>query len=245
VNGDGFISLEEMVGYLTPVFRIMMFLESEMFLWVDSSPETIAHATAVQCFSDADTNGDGKLRCVSLLLAVSLLESVCGAQSSRVCHLCGRTVCSLEEFRSWYSASRGAGSGVAAGAGAGGAAAHASSFDSLEAVRSALQLNKLSVTEIARRFTPVTGEDGQIARADFDAVFHDIVSDVCEEMPPDELVSQLFDLFDVDGSGTVDFAELTSGLAILCGGSADERIRAAFDLYGECRCPLGVSGAVF
>ena len=33
------------------------------------------------------------------------------------------------------------------------------------------------------------------------------------------------------GNGVVDFTELASGLSVLCGGSRDDKVRAAFDLY--------------
>ena len=36
---------------------------------------------------------------------------------------------------------------------------------------------------------------------------------------------------DADGSGGVDFAELATGLSILCGGTSDQKAEAAFSLY--------------
>ena len=45
------------------------------------------------------------------------------------------------------------------------------------------------------------------------------------------VLSKLYTLFDADGSGVVDFTELSSGLSVLCGGSRDEKARAAFNLY--------------
>ena len=35
----------------------------------------------------------------------------------------------------------------------------------------------------------------------------------------------------LSGNGVVDFTELASGLSVLCGGSRDDKVRAAFDLY--------------
>ena len=37
--------------------------------------------------------------------------------------------------------------------------------------------------------------------------------------------------FAADGNGVVDFAELVSGLSVLCGGSRDDKVKAAFELY--------------
>ncbi len=49
------------------------------------------------------------------------------------------------------------------------------------------------------------------------------------------ILSRLFDVFDVNGDGTVDFTELSTGLSVLCGGSKGDKIRAAFALYGVWR----------
>ena len=41
----------------------------------------------------------------------------------------------------------------------------------------------------------------------------------------------LFDAFDSDGNGSIDFAELGAGLSVLCGGDAEQRVRLAFSRY--------------
>ncbi|RHX96963.1 hypothetical protein DYB25_013307, partial [Aphanomyces astaci] len=45
------------------------------------------------------------------------------------------------------------------------------------------------------------------------------------------VVDQLFRAFDGDGDGVVDFCELSSGLSLLCAGSQEEKVHAAFTLY--------------
>ena len=47
-----------------------------------------------------------------------------------------------------------------------------------------------------------------------------------ESLSPRMSVSCVF-----SGNGVVDFTELASGLSVLCGGSRDDKVRAAFDLY--------------
>ncbi len=49
-----------------------------------------------------------------------------------------------------------------------------------------------------------------------------------------KVLDELFDSFDADHSDSVDMAELASGLSLLCGGTRDDKIRAAFELYGKC-----------
>ncbi len=45
------------------------------------------------------------------------------------------------------------------------------------------------------------------------------------------LLSHLFSLFDADGNGDVDSAEMLAGLSVLCGGSQDDKVETAFRVY--------------
>jgi hypothetical protein len=64
ITGDGFISLDEMASYLTSVFLVMDAIDPESFSGAGISPSDLADATAIQCFEEADSNQDGKLRWV-------------------------------------------------------------------------------------------------------------------------------------------------------------------------------------
>ena len=44
-------------------------------------------------------------------------------------------------------------------------------------------------------------------------------------------LDSLYKVFNVDGDSVVDAAELASSLPVLCGGTSDEKARAAFALY--------------
>ena len=46
----------------------------------------------------------------------------------------------------------------------------------------------------------------------------------------------MFDLFDTDGNGVVDFSELASGLSVLCGGSRDDKAKQHF----HCLITMGM-----
>merc|ERR1712087_848275 len=46
-----------------------------------------------------------------------------------------------------------------------------------------------------------------------------------------ELHRALFKAFDVNGDGVVTLDELLSGIVVLCGGSRDDKVRVAFDLF--------------
>jgi hypothetical protein len=73
IDGDGFISLDEMIAYFTSVFKVMKetIHDGETLLGQGVTPEQLARATAIDCFKQADVNGDGRV--------------------------------SLDEFRVWYS----------------------------------------------------------------------------------------------------------------------------------------------
>ena len=43
---------------------------------------------------------------------------------------------------------------------------------------------------------------------------------------------RLFNVFDRDGNGLVDKNELKTGMSLLCPGSQEDKIKAAFALYG-------------
>ena len=45
------------------------------------------------------------------------------------------------------------------------------------------------------------------------------------------ILVKIFELFDTDMTGRVDFAELSSGISVLCGGSSDDKVRSAFALF--------------
>lgn len=44
---------------------------------------------------------------------------------------------------------------------------------------------------------------------------------------------EIFNLFDADNSGTVDAQELANCMSIMCGGSMNEKINAAFILFDQ------------
>ncbi len=62
VDGDGYISFEEMLSYLTSVFKVMDALEPQSFSQAGLLPDELAASTAAQCFADVDIDEDGQLR---------------------------------------------------------------------------------------------------------------------------------------------------------------------------------------
>lgn len=106
---------------------------------------------------------------------------------------------------------------------------------SLQLVRELTQLERHapeSVFEVfAERCDP---NDGTLTREAFTECFRSLTQRGEERNTDTRLegiIDRLFDAFDADGNGVVDFCELSSGISILCGGSREEKIRAAFALY--------------
>lgn len=52
----------------------------------------------------------------------------------------------------------------------------------------------------------------------------------------DLYISELYDRLDTSRDGNVELFELVSGLSIMCGGTADEKLGVFFDLYVRLVC---------
>jgi Ca2+-binding EF-hand superfamily protein len=76
-----------------------------------------------------------------------------------------------------------------------------------------------------------------VSLAAFLAVFSDREEELCEDDRPHLLTTctTLFKLFDANADGIVDFYELGAGISVLCGGTREEKARAAFALYDTNR----------
>lgn len=64
-NGDGFVSMDEMVTFLTSVFNVVLTPAVQGILRAQGvdveTPEALAEVTAKECFEEGDLNHDGKL----------------------------------------------------------------------------------------------------------------------------------------------------------------------------------------
>merc|ERR1740133_84417 len=165
------------------------------------SVEELAAATVGEAFEEADLDHDGNL--------------------------------SFEEFQRWYSAS--ADEGIAQQVDANVQAA--SKKMSLGQLRDLTGLGTMTATAVMEKFAEVTGEDGTVGREEFELVFEELAAARAVPLTDDEedglrvILGGLYDMFDADGDGTVDFTELSCGLMALCGGDRDEKAAAAFALY--------------
>ncbi len=99
-------------------------------------------------------------------------------------------------------------------------------------------MEQYDVEDVFEEFAVAANDDGVLDRDAFEGCFEILIDragghdDV--NLDPERLqtiLDRMFDLFDMDGNGVVDFSELASGLSVLCGGSRDDKAKAAFSLF--------------
>ena len=105
---------------------------------------------------------------------------------------------------------------------------------SLSDLRRGLGLASFGVRDVLELFAMGTNDDGMLTRDTFRACASRLppaagVSDAQRE----QLVDALFDVFDTSGDEVVDYSEVSSALTLLCGGSREEKLEAAYSLV--CR----------
>ena len=101
---------------------------------------------------------------------------------------------------------------------------------SLEELRNLSGLGSLEVSDVFSVFAS-GAVDGLIDNRAFSECVAHIVAGRLSPGACDRVSDELFEIFDADGNGFVDFAELASGLSVLCGGSREDKVAAAFSLF--------------
>jgi Ca2+-binding EF-hand superfamily protein len=87
------------------------------------------------------------------------------------------------------------------------------------------------------QFALMADEAGVLNRTGFFHVFNKLASQTRSLRSKEDndklrvVLSRLFDVFDTNGDGTIDFAELASGVSVLCGGDMDTKAEACFSLF--------------
>mmetsp|Transcript_19835 Transcript_19835/g.41404 ORF Transcript_19835/g.41404 Transcript_19835/m.41404 type:complete len:227 (-) Transcript_19835:117-797(-) len=84
-----------------------------------------------------------------------------------------------------------------------------------------LHFTKLQVSHMADLFNKLNDGEKSCTREQFKNIFNF----------DDESLDVLYDAFDTDHSGTLELAEMISGLSFLCRGSVEEKLRFLFTVY--------------
>ena len=109
-------------------------------------------------------------------------------------------------------------------------------MNSLQEARRLTNLQSYSVEDVFEAFAEAADDEGLLSRQAFNSVFRKLIKAggaIADADKPriEGVVDRLFETFDADGNGVVDFSELASGLSVLCGGSREDKVEAAFALY--------------
>jgi Ca2+-binding EF-hand superfamily protein len=133
---------------------------------------------------------------------------------------------SYAEFTKWYMASNSSSELVRD-------ADKIKNMWTLEEIRSLTGLGEMPVRDVFSVFADAADNEGIIDREAFDDCVARLVgpSSNLGAGAIERMADELFDIFDTDGNGVVDFTELSSGLSVLCGGDRDDKVMAAFALF--------------
>jgi Ca2+-binding EF-hand superfamily protein len=110
------------------------------------------------------------------------------------------------------------------------------SWVSMKEVRRLTGLEKFGAEQAFEEFAVAADEEGLLDRQSFGECFRRIISTVGSQSGADSqrtqvVLERLFDIFDSDNNGVVDFSDMASGLSVLCSGSRDAKAKAVFSLY--------------
>jgi Ca2+-binding EF-hand superfamily protein len=75
--------------------------------------------------------------------------------------------------------------------------------------------------------------DAGMTDKNFATAYSEILVAYGKKKPTGKMTKTVFSLFDKDGNGTIDPMELVVGVALLCGGSEEEKMRAIFNAFDE------------
>ena len=205
-DGNGVISLEEMTHALSAMFKVLYATAHGAGTETVVSSDELAALTAERAFEDCDVEEGG---------------GMVWAQFHRWYRSANDGEATMEEEEEEEEVA------AAAAAAAGGPSCFA-------VLRRLTNLATQPVDEIVAIFAAASS-GGTLNRVAFHACISGVTVDPSRSANEDAAVRAaeraLFDAFDADGNGVVDFAELAAGLSVLCGGTRDEKARAAFALF--------------
>jgi len=253
LNSDGELHSEEMLVYLSTAYRFLMKYESlrHGVEWT-LTPEELAEATVLDCFNYSDrvlgdqldfrsfymwflSGEENETRDV-MVKGINLYE---GAQGADVQQMVEEAV---EVGPGGEQEARSGGDGDSQSSGPPGGF-HISLKDAIEEMQLMTGINEQNVNDVMQLFQSNANEEtGLINRKAFDSCFiymhalrEEAKRDASNERSVQEdllnFLGQVFATLETfPGSGVADVRELCASVSVLCGGSAMEKIRAAFEL---------------
>ena len=93
-----------------------------------------------------------------------------------------------------------------------------------------------SLDDVLPVFASASDAQGHLSRSSFASAFSSFIEPgvlAAEKREIATLLNAMFDAFDNDHNGYVDFSELCAGLTLLCGSSQDDRVKSMFKLLDK------------
>lgn len=91
-------------------------------------------------------------------------------------------------------------------------------------------LREVHIEHAIRAFSSEAAS-GLLEQGQFHSVLISLLEGVGVQVPSEDVLVSVFQIFDRDGNGRVDLAELICGVAALCAGTEHEKIEAIFKLF--------------
>ena len=147
------------------------------------------------------------------------LGAATAQQAFAVCDVNHDGKLDYREFRQWYLEQGGTAAAVTSGV---------SVEDAVKVLSNGLR--GLDPRAVFQHLGQRADAKGCLSRGAFCGAFDELFQDA-RDADVRAVLDAAFDLFDADGDGVVDGAELAAGLGALCGGPHDVKVRLCFDLF--------------
>ena len=237
-NGDGTISRPEMETYLRAMFAVIFFVnpEAEAEVGPGVTPLELAKATASQAFIDNDRNGDGVL----------------SREEFNAWYMTGGVM--QMQMQTQMQTVREATSSASASALALAPVDLQPAWLTLSSLRAVTTFGSYAAGDVFDVFAGACDGRGTLGRDDFEASARLFVGEEAGRDARATVVEGMFRTFgqkrapwhraeleqqqqqQQQEEEEVDFAELMSGISVLCAGTRDERALAAFKLFDVEDC---------
>merc|ERR1712025_916302 len=225
-NERGYIAPDETNRYFRSVFRMYFALQPHMQKNVGVSAEDLARLMTQRCFAECSLGEDGRASFdsfASWLLRGNFGEADLGTIDA------GEEASSDGDSGSDESVEHDGENELPD-----------SQFQpstTLTQVRQLTKFEEFSAQEVCDIFAEQSSKDGLLTLEEFREAAQLIVecggghASESDERKVKKLHDDLYRAFDANSDGVVTYEELLSGILVLCGGSRDDKVKTAFDLF--------------
>ena len=222
LNGDGLLSFDELLEHQTAVFNILQRVNPKKISKTGETPESIARATTESIFLEADADNDGVITLTEFQAWIKREDISEEAKEDKKAQI---EITKNRKFEIMTKIKE--------------AKKHLISESAQEDMQKLKKITGLGDIHVkdALNFFRTKNTSGFYTRKQFSETLRDLIAHYTEFHPTVEVfnssVNRLYNSFDKDGNGVVDFSELFCGLSMLCAGNCGDKLKAACDTYDE------------